>query len=135
MKVTIVARDPQIQAASAQAQIQITNFLAALRSPASNQSNFVICVEFPSGGLPQSLWIGYIQYGESGFRGVVVTPPNPASSLTNGQPVQVGLSNVTDWAYVEDGKLIGGFTTRVLRSRMSETERRAYDAQLPYTIE
>lgn len=135
MKVTVIGRDPQMAAASAQALAQITNCLAAMRSPTASQSNFVVCADFPAGGVPESLWIGHLEQIEGGFRGVVATPPGPASSLTNGQPVNVSLSNVTDWAYLENGKLIGGFTLRVLRSRMTTAERQSYDANLPYKIE
>lgn len=95
----------------------------------------MICAEFPSGGVPESFWIGDLQYGDEGFKGVVATPASSASDVTNGQSVRVPISSVTDWAYVQDGKLIGGFTIRLLRSRMSETERQSYDSQLPYRIE
>ena len=117
MRVTI--HDPQLAAASAQARSEINNFLTAMHSPTANQSNFMICAEFSSGTVPEYLWVGYLQYRDGGFTGRIVTPPKPATGLTNGQRVQVGLSNVTDWAYLENGKLIGGFTSRLLGNWMS----------------
>jgi len=135
MKVTMVARDPQLEAASAEARSSITNFITALRSPAANQSNFVICVEFTSGHAMEAVWIGYLRYGEKGFDGLVATAPKSIPRLTNNQPVQMPLSRVIDWAYMEDDRLIGGFAERVRRSRMSESDRQSYDARLPYRIE
>src|SRR6187402_515364 len=95
----VVVRDPQAQAAAAEARTQITNFLAAMRSPALNQSNFVICAEFPSGDVTEFLWIGYLEYREGEFKGLVATPQKPSTHLKNGPPLQVLLSNVTAWAY------------------------------------
>ena len=131
----VVVRDPQAQAAATEARTQITNFLTAMRSPALNQSNFIIGAEFPSEDVTEFLWVGYLEYREGEFKGLVATPPKRSTNLTNGQPVQVPLSNVTDWAYVEEGKLIGGFSIRLFRSRMSEPQKQSYDAELPYKIE
>ena len=40
--------------------------------------------------------------------------------------------DITDWMYIEDGRLIGGYTTRLLRERMSPEERKQLDASAPY---
>lgn len=39
---------------------------------------------------------------------------------------------ISDWMYIEDGYLVGGYTTRVIRDRMTEEERKKHDAQAPY---
>jgi uncharacterized protein YegJ (DUF2314 family) len=51
------------------------------------------------------------------------------------QQVSVPLDNISDWMYVSDGRLIGGFTSRVLYGRMSPEERKQDDSGRPYRIE
>ena len=41
-------------------------------------------------------------------------------------------SQFTDWMYIEDGFLVGGFITRVIRAGMSPEERKEYDSHAPY---
>jgi uncharacterized protein YegJ (DUF2314 family) len=48
------------------------------------------------------------------------------------QRVDFEPSYISDWMYIEDGYLVGGYTTRVIRDRMTPKERTAYDAQAPY---
>jgi len=37
--------------------------------------------------------------------------------------------------YVDSGRLVGGYTIRVMRAQMSPEERAAFDAEMPFRIE
>jgi uncharacterized protein YegJ (DUF2314 family) len=50
------------------------------------------------------------------------------------QRVGFQMSQVTEWMYVENGYLVGGYTTRLIRSRLSGHERESMDATAPNKI-
>jgi uncharacterized protein YegJ (DUF2314 family) len=139
MKVTVqipIMPDPQMDAAMAEAQGTMTNFLTVLQSPRTNQYGFSISARFDSKakGIREYIWITNLRYHDSGFDGIVALDKTEIG-LAFKQPVSVVVSNVVDWMYVEDGKVIGDSTGRLLRSRMSEQERQKYDAGLNYKFE
>jgi len=52
--------------------------------------------------------------------------------LKIGDEVSFPPAELTDWMYMEDGKIIGGYTIRVLRKRMSAKEGADFDANLQF---
>jgi uncharacterized protein YegJ (DUF2314 family) len=52
-----------------------------------------------------------------------------------GEEVRVDPEKISDWMYVDNGVLRGGFTLRVLRSRMSPQEREQFDSEIGFGIE
>lgn len=140
MKVTINIRgtlpDPQMDAAIAQARASITNFIALLQSPQTNLTLFAISARFVSHEkrIEENIWITDLRYRGSFFEGAVETARSEMG-FALGEPVKIALSNVVDWMYVQNGRAIGCFTGRVMRSRMSEQERQRADAQISYKFE
>jgi uncharacterized protein YegJ (DUF2314 family) len=52
-----------------------------------------------------------------------------------GQRVTVAPRDVSDWMFVKDGKLMGGYTTRVLYARLSPEQRAQFDKEAEFRIE
>ena len=48
------------------------------------------------------------------------------------QKVDFHPSQITDWMYIDKGRLVGGYTTRLIRARMTPAERAALDKASPY---
>jgi uncharacterized protein YegJ (DUF2314 family) len=65
------------------------------------------------------------------FSGVIANKPN-LPGLEFMQRVEFDPSYISDWMYVDGGRLVGGYTTRVIRDRMTPEQRDSYDAQAPY---
>ena len=47
----------------------------------------------------------------------------------------VNPDEITDWSYVENGKLVGGYTIRVLFAEMSNDEKQQFEKQADFKIE
>ncbi len=140
MKVNIQAPtlpDPQMDEAIAKARDSMTNFLAALHSPRTNQYGFSISARFESKAkrIQEDIWVTNLRYNNSNALDGIVALDKTEVGLAFKQPVTIAVSNVVDWMYVEDGRVVGAFTGRLLRSRMSERERQQYDAGLNYRFE
>jgi uncharacterized protein YegJ (DUF2314 family) len=52
-----------------------------------------------------------------------------------GQKVSVEPAKISDWMFVEDRKLVGGYTIRVLRDSVPASERAEFDKSVPFVIE
>jgi uncharacterized protein YegJ (DUF2314 family) len=47
----------------------------------------------------------------------------------------VSKSEISDWFYIDNGKLVGGYTIRVLYSRMSPEEKKDFNEHAGMKIE
>jgi uncharacterized protein YegJ (DUF2314 family) len=133
--VKVRAEDSEMNAAISTAQASITNFMAVFRNPQTNQQYFLIKAKFTSGDVVEHIWVADLRYDGSVFHGVIANEPESISGLKFKQPVEVQLGQISDWMFVQDGKLVGGYTSRVLRRRMTAQQRQDLDAHIPYSYE
>ena len=130
----IRSEDPEMLAAIQQARDSIKDFLEAFINPTQNQSSFLVKVAFVKGSEVEHIWLADLVLGGTKPTGVIANPPI-RKDLKFKQRVEIDFTYLSDWMYVDDGKIVGGFTTRLLRSRMSPDERKKSDAELPYRYE
>jgi uncharacterized protein YegJ (DUF2314 family) len=81
------------------------------------------------------MWVTDLKFKNGRFSGTINNEPDQVKTVHLGQRVTVAQGEISDWMYVENGKLRGGYTIRVLREPLSEKERREFDRDLPFTIE
>jgi uncharacterized protein YegJ (DUF2314 family) len=129
----IPSAEEEMIAAIRHAQLTLGDFFAAYERPRDGQNSFLLKVAFEEGESIEHIWLADVQFSSSGSRGVVANEPS-MSSLRYKQVVEFDPMRITDWMYVEDGRLVGGFTTRLLRDRMTPAERARMDTELPYRI-
>ena len=133
--VKVEAEDSEMNTAISAAQASMTNFMTVFRAPQTNQQYFLIKGKFTAGDVVEHIWVADLRYDGSVFHGVIANEPESIPSLRFKQPVEIQLAQISDWMFVQDGKLVGGYTSRVLRKRMTAQQRRELDAQLPYRYE
>lgn len=81
----------------------------------------------------EHIWLANIEYKDGQYTGVVDNVPLSIKNVKMGDTLNISNADITDWFYIEDGKLYGGYTIRVLRDKMSEKERRQFDENFPVT--
>lgn len=52
-----------------------------------------------------------------------------------GQSVTVAPREISDWMFVKSGKLVGGYTTRVLYARLSPQDKALFNKEADFKIE
>ena len=127
--------DPEMGAAMAKARETLPQFISALQLPSPAQSDFTIKVGFTDGGDTEYMWVTPVTYDGTKFNGKLDNQPVQVRNVKHGDPVSVEPARVADWMYVEDGKLVGGYTLRILRDRMTPEQRRKYDESRTFKIE
>jgi len=103
----------------------------AFFNPTIKQGAFLVKAVFVEGRQIEHNWIADLEISDMHFRGVIANEP-VLPGLKFKQLIEFKPAQVSDWMYIDDGYLVGGFTTRVIRDRMSPEARKAHDAAAPY---
>jgi uncharacterized protein YegJ (DUF2314 family) len=127
--------DPGMNAAIAKARATVDAFITALQSPRPNQTEFSVKMAFTDRGKTEHMWLSPVTYDGTKFQGIVNNDPEMVKNVKIGQEVTVAPGEISDWMYVENEKLVGGETLRVLRNALSPAERAAFDESVPFVIE
>ena len=132
--VSVRADDPEMKAAIDAARQSVGQFIEAFSNPKPGQRSFLVKIAFPNGTAEEHLWIADLDFHGRTPTGVIADTPT-RSDLKYMQRVNIDISHLSDWMYVENGKLVGGFTTRLLRKRMTSSQRKEMDASCGYAID
>lgn len=126
--------DPQMARAVKDAQRTLGFFMAVLRAKKEGDTVLEIKKAFVDGDKVEHLWIRKVTYDGKNFHGQVDNQPAEIGNVHAGQRVTVAPREVNDWMFLKDGKLIGGYTTRVLYARLSPEEKARFDKQAQYKV-
>lgn len=129
------AADPEMQVAVADAKASLKDFDAALKSRSKAFSHFAVKQSFPIPEGREEMWIGDITLHGSGYSGTLLNQPLHAKNLKKGDDLFVEREEVIDWMYVAGDTLRGGFTKRLLRSRLSDKDKAKFDRETEYVVE
>ncbi len=113
-------QDAALSAAILQARASIRKFFAAHRLPRHNQTDFRIQAVFNSGEEREYLWLTELDFRTRPATGVVSEKPR-TKAVRYRQRVPFLPDQMTDWMFHEDGRPVGGFTTRVLQRNEAHT--------------
>lgn len=75
----------------------------------------------------EQMWINEIDFDGEIVSGVLLNAPNWLKTVKAGDSVQMPLDHISDWMYAIGGDVYGAYTVNLMRSRMSERERREHD--------
>jgi len=123
--------DARMSSAIEEARRTLGDFFKALGNPSRNQNSFLLKVIFEEDGTFEHIWIADLRVSNSKLIGVVANDPQ-IRSLQFKQEVEVNPADISDWMYIEDGYLIGGYTTKVIRAGLAPEQKAAHDAAAPY---
>ncbi|MCP5395181.1 MAG: DUF2314 domain-containing protein [Sphingomonadaceae bacterium] len=111
----VEAQDPEMNAAIAQAQATLPEWLALLADPPEGSGGFAF--KFPLEGF-EHIWVGGVTRNGDVLSGRLANVPM-LEGWQQGDRVEVPLSEVSDWAWWDaDGKAHGYRTVAVLMQRM-----------------
>lgn len=132
-KVTSVEEnDPQMNAAIQKARDKVDKFIAALQEPKLGQEQFSVKMKLTDGDAIEHMWLSDIRYDGAAFHGLVANEPESLTNVKYGQEASVPRAEISDWMYLQDGKIVGAETTRVLRDTLSPAERAQFDQTMHF---
>ncbi|OXA94910.1 DUF2314 domain-containing protein [Flavobacterium hercynium] len=125
--------DDDIEMANAilKAKQTFNEFETAIRSENSNLKGFSLKKGYQSYKGVELLWIANIMVYEkkNKYVGIVKNVPEYTKDVKYDDITEISNDEVSDWLYLDNGVVKGGYTLRLLRNRMTAAERKQFDAE------
>jgi uncharacterized protein YegJ (DUF2314 family) len=132
---SVTDQDSEMNEAIKTAKETLNNFNDALKSGNTNFTDFCLKVRFKAPNGWEHIWLSDIKSKDNTYMGVVSDLPDSTTEVNLGDTIQIINEHITDWMYRDNKKLRGGYTIRLLRKRMTETERKQFDTNNNLIIE
>jgi uncharacterized protein YegJ (DUF2314 family) len=128
-------KDAQMHRAVLKARRNVGVFIVALNHPAKGQHDFEVKKPFVKDGEVEHIWLSQVQFSGNRFHGLVDNHPKKIKGLKFGDRVSVNPNEISDWAFVDNGKLVGGYTIRVLARNLSQEQRKNFENESQVRID
>lgn len=123
----VESNDKEMSEAIKKANQTLNEFNSALQNPKIEVKSMKVKFEYPNGN--EHIWLSNIEYKDGKYWGVLDNEPEYITEYKIGDKIEVDNSKISDWMYLKNGKLFGGYTIKLLRSRMTENEKDQFDAE------
>ncbi len=120
------ARDEEMEKATMTARATVGNFLAALKSRNRDKGDFAFKKTYQDGAKTEQIWLSKVTFDGKKLRGVVTDEPVEVTNVKVGDKAAVLPEEISDWMYVENGVLKGGYTIRVFYKRQSPEKQKQF---------
>ena len=133
---TVTSDDAFMNLAINKAKSTIGEFDKALKSNNPAYTDFAIKKRYKTtadGG--EHMWIAGIELINGNYKGVVNNDAEETTEVKYGDTVIVRKDEISDWMYLDNNVLRGGYTIRAVRNRMTKEERMKMDKESYYKIE
>ena len=131
----IAVDDPLTAAGIVEARRTVGDFLKAYRARGSAQRDFRIKMLVAERGLVEQFWVRVDEASDDTFTGIVGNHPGDITGVKYGERVTVSARDISDWMYVENGVLRGGYSVRLMHDRLQPEERPAFERDMGFRIE
>lgn len=131
----ISSDDEELNAAMEHARETFPDFMSTSQETDTEGTAYLAKVRMLEGELAEDLWLSGVKEEEQGFSGIVNEAPMKLQKVMALEEVRFTANQVVDWQYFADGKIVGAFTTRVERSRMTEEEKADHDDLYPFPFD
>ena len=133
--VRVDADDPEMNAAIQSARATLPEFLRRLQSPPKSQEAVSLKVRLTEGDQVEHVWLSDVQLDGTDFVGRIANDVVYLSHRSIGDQVRVNQDDISDWMAIDNGRLVGGTTIRLLRNRMPSSEQAKFDEGIGCVIE
>ncbi len=90
---------------------------------------------FTDGTNSEHIWLSDVVFDGKIFKGTIGNEPLDVKTISFGDQTEVFPTEISDWMIIENNKLKGGYTIRVLRDSMSDNDKAKFDQSCPFQIE
>lgn len=127
--------DPEMNGAIAKSHQTVQQFIDHLSKPGPGETGFSVKVPVKEGGTIEHFWLSGTTCDGISFRGRIGDAPYMLKRVKEGDAWTCRVDEISDWMYLKNGRLVGGESIRVLRNKMSASERAKFDASAPFKID
>jgi uncharacterized protein YegJ (DUF2314 family) len=135
LAVAVPTADSAIEAATREARDALDRFIRPLSHPSTGQSDFSVKVPVHDGEATHYLWLQQITYDGSNFSGILGPDAAGMAGHSPGERITIASSGIADWMFVENDKLVGGFSLRAIREQLSGEARKQFEKSVWFKFE
>jgi uncharacterized protein YegJ (DUF2314 family) len=128
--INVATEDATMNAAIQKARDTLPNFWSKLADHAPNEEAFSLKLAISDGKLTEHFWCGDIRGSAAAANCAIANEPADVHTVKLGQRVEVDPAIISDWMYMQSGKIKGGQTIRALIPHMTPEEADTYRAML-----
>jgi uncharacterized protein YegJ (DUF2314 family) len=126
----VKADDVEMNAAMAKARETLPQFWQEFNHPAQGEMNFCLKVRIRDGKEVEHFWVANLEKKDEKTFGLINNDPDLVHNVKLGDRIEIPDTDISDWTYMRDGKIVGNYTLRVLFKQMSADEVQKYKAML-----
>ena len=127
-------KDQAMRTAVHTARKTVGTFITALQKPSATQRDFEVKKRFIQGAEVEHIWLSDVTFSGNRFHGRVDNHPVKITGVKMGDRVSVNPNEISDWAYVDNGILVGGYTIRVLYKELSPERKKELENESRFHI-
>jgi uncharacterized protein YegJ (DUF2314 family) len=117
-----------------EARKTVKKFIVALKHPAPGQQDFEVKKPFAEGDQVEHIWLSDVRLVGNHFEGQIDNQPRKVQGFKLGQLVSVKPKEISDWLYIDNGKLVGGYTVRAHYNELSPQQKQEFDRDADFKI-
>jgi uncharacterized protein YegJ (DUF2314 family) len=117
--------DEEILQIAEDAQNTLSGFFRHLNRPGTGEKQFSVKYPFSTGNgnSMEQLWLTGIYFKNGMYYGVLASSPEQVNGLKKGDKVTFDADSITDWMYIRNDKIIGGYSIKYLLEKIPENQR------------
>jgi len=113
----VTKEDSAMAAARNKARATLAQFLATARQPTPGMKNFALKVRVSDSNGVEYFWVTGFTANGGRFSGKIDNTPRMVRSVSAGQIIQFSEGEITDWMYMDGGKMKGNYSACALLQR------------------
>lgn len=120
--VSVAKDDPQMLAAIAKARETLPQFWTVFDKRERGESGFSLKVKITDKSGSEHFWATDLERRDGKIMGTINNDPNIVSTVKLGDRIVIPGSDISDWLYMRDGKMVGNETLKPLLKAMPASE-------------
>jgi uncharacterized protein YegJ (DUF2314 family) len=112
--------EKEMDAAIARARAEVDVFIVALEKSAG--TDFAVKAPIKDGDQVEHFWLTDVTFHDGAFAGLIGNDPGTVRNVKFGQQWKLKKLEISDWMFMQDGKMHGNYTMRPLLKAMDKAE-------------
>jgi len=118
----VASDDPEMTAAIAKARETLPQFWEVFDKRERGESEFALKVRITDKRGTEHFWATGIERRDGKTMGTINNDPNTVAGVRIGDRIEIPETDITDWLYMRDGKMVGNYTLKPLFRKMPPGE-------------
>ena len=129
--VGVRAADAEMNAAMARARDTLPTFWASWDAPKPTEMGHALKVRFEVDAAVEHIWLTDVKkLSDGNYSGRLANEPNDLPGKNIGDQVEFKQSDISDWMFMRNEKVVGGETIKAILKFMPEEEAEAMRARM-----